>query len=938
MIHVIMEEGLSDPLNVKSEHVFVSLRDVSGTSVVLHPVCRWVLRKAFKGLTKVADYSRAGCEFLIGLGDGESQRRAREVVFEPFIKRYDNSDVKEHWQKRAQLNVSNKTSGHSHGTCAQERTAAACLIDDMAHQLGRKTYVVSACHRERSENPTYHGWYIDKDLIFQSRRDDIPRDAIVKMVDVDYYVDWSVWARHARPIALYTFVPRDVRFSNAEYSYALTPRGVQMHVNGGTTYVHQLWNYSNDFISITTRWWKKVVYSVSVKRVGDHHRLVLLTPVYSVRFFGHQFPSTPLSRMDFTFGTNGVLHTYRTTEGDVVSAGLLSSGCAVTSTTLGVDVLEAIRLRLLYSKHPTIGDVERYLRTEGDERAAINAPPLFAILTGGLRVPRSTPTDMPGSFNPQRYMILPKGGTVCDDGKPLGRALCPPIVTNPDFIPLRCTNNDVATVAVRVEEPKNHRTPVAKFERYAQEFIDLLVPINGKGCRLNIDDVIELQARPTQRGRSEKVEHWLVPPGPIRVQAFMKGESYGKPAAPRNISTVPTDHTLQLSAYTYAFKRDVLYPLGWYSPGKKPADIAARLGELASSHPFLVETDFTTFDGTKSKWLCDHVVTPMYLRWVAPENREDLKSLLEGEQRAKATTAMGVCYSTAYTTLSGSPITTDGNSCINAFVSYAAARNTMTPKMAWASLGSYAGDDGMSTTSPSSIQYVAKELGLKLKCETRQGNFTYLGRLFYQADSGNIGSVQDPERTWRKLHLSFAPRSVPDDVALANRAAGYLALDPKAPVTSDWCKAVMRITGIKGVVTIDAPYYAYCAAADRQFGGWPQMPPDLAFEAIGWRLNRSPSEVRELSDRIRCATSLADFDSLWSNPEPETPFTVVVDGQVRKGRAECLQVDSMPGVRRGRTRRVGRCARDREPAPFRGNCQMPFTDPTRSGKSKRCGT
>jgi len=292
---------------------------------------------------------RAGAAAVLGLSTGETRRRFRELLQEPFVTRYDNDDVRDYWQTRADLRLPKTTKGHSHAEAARHRTAAARLINNITDDLMRPHYVVSSCKREDPLDATYHGWFIDKDPVFKSRRDSIPKNAIVKMVDVDYYIDWNVWARKARPIILYTFVPDDVLYSNEEYSYGLTSTGVEMHVNGGATYIHQLWNYSFDHLAVKTSWGKTVVYSVSVKTVDRHHRMILLNPVYSVRFVGKYFNLTYMHRMQFSFGSTGVHHNYRTRDGEVTSLGLLSGGIAVTTVTLPGPTIEAIRIRLARS-------------------------------------------------------------------------------------------------------------------------------------------------------------------------------------------------------------------------------------------------------------------------------------------------------------------------------------------------------------------------------------------------------------------------------------------------------------------------------------------------------------------------------------------------------------------------------------------------------------
>jgi len=412
--------------------------------------------------------------------------------------------------------------------------------------------------------------------------------------------------------------------------------------------------------------------------------------------------------------------------------------------------------------------------------------------------------------------------------------------------------------------------------------------------------------------------HWIGAVNPVKVRAFMKGESYARPCDPRNISTVGAEHTSRLSAYTYPYKYDVLYPKLWYAPGKPPWMVADRIVDLFQAFAVLSETDYSRFDGTINLWLREHVERASYLLWCSPKFRADLGELLSAEINPRACTSNGLPYDPQASRLSGSPLTTDGNTEINGFVSYSAAREAgMSPEKAMSLLGSHGGDDGVSPIKPAWLVKAASDLGLKLKCVRRDNGITFLGRLFYNSSNGQRGSIQDPLRTWRKLHISFAPAYITDRQALANRAAGYRSLDPEAPVIKEWTAKVQELTGLEGSIDSDSPYFAQIAEKYPEFGGWPQLPYSDALEAIAWRLDVGVDEVADFATRVAMAVDLDGLYHLWDNPPADPTITVVLDGEVREGppsrSASILTLPTAPRIASG-----SRQARNRVLQPTRG--------------------
>jgi hypothetical protein len=844
-----------------------------------------------------------------------------------------NDSFRAKWQNSVHILDVPRRSGHPHPEAAADRTGASRAVDLLGLESGLQVYTVSWSNRDDDESSGSHLWECPRDTLYRPRSDPVPADAIIKMIDVDYYVDMHEWLAYGRPIIAYTFVPMEASYSGKEYSYHIdTENCVNMDVNGSSVWRHQVWDYDRDYVVTRTGWLTWIVSSVDVRKGSGHHRVVCLVPRKKIRFWGWLWWSSYLGRRTYSNGSF-IASKYKKEDARWVS--VLRPDLA-TSVEVREDVFDAVKIRMAESKKPTIGDVERYLRKEKYENHAVAAALLFKTIVDGCDARSGAQTaSAPDAMKPRNYQTLEP--FVTEDGREIGRAVAPPIVVNTDFVPNRSYNNDTASIQGRVTKQVNLVTPPSRYNQWAADFLKELVPEPHLGVPYSIADVIEIQDRPTQRARSEQERAWIGSEPYLTVKAFMKAESYGKVADPRNISTVPTEHTLLLSSYTYSFKADVLLDHEWYGPGKAPREVASRVVDLCSMYERITEGDFTRFDGRVSQWLRTYIERAAYLRWVNPDDRAHLAKLLDNELNASATTKEGVGYSPLYSRLSGSPLTTDANTIINVFVAYAAAREAkLSHEHAWRCLGVYAGDDSLSPIDGCHLEKASKCLGLIFKPEMRRAGtpLTFLGRLFVDPFAGRLGSVQDPDRTWRKLHLSFAPTGVSDQQALGNRAAGFLALDPCAPITSTWCRLVERCNydmygnQVIGEITADTPYYAQIYGASET---WPQAEYECALEAIEWRTGIPVSELRAYDQALESADDLRAVEGLIHNPENAAPVVAaVVDGDILEPEDSVSNVAATEPIRprkqkrpatpneRPRTNRAARGAPPQKAAGVRG--------------------
>jgi len=762
---------------------------------------------------------------------------------------------------------------HSHPRAAAGRTMAAEAIDQWIHCRGLNPYNISRSSRDGATRG-FHQFFMARDVSAEPARDRVGDKDVIKMVDVDYYVDLKFWIAEFRPILMYTFVPDSAGGRVEDANFSITSNVVDYRVDGGAHYSHSLWDYSHDFV-VVDYWWGSTVCSVETQMVSPSRRIVGLFPVYVIYTpLGWLLPGQRLGRLEMTHGKGDAKHNAIQVFDGKEDLTSVSREGERFSVTLPSDMFRAIQIRFRESKHPCIADVERFLKNyeKLDGRACVKAALLFDFLAtkvagdvstvargGQVRTQKRPPSFQTTGCNSDGYLAS-------EDGKESGRVVAPSMVTKSDVVPVDSYNNDLMCVKGRVDDVRNTTIPPGVYAEYAREFVQLVVSDPGVGVPWDLSQVRVNQDRPLQRVRAEKEWAWMTLNPDDQVKAFQKKETYGSVNHPRNISTVSTRQTLNLSCYTYAFKNDVLKKCRWYVPGLKPQEVADRVQEYASLNKVLCQTDFSRFDGTISRWLRENIERPSYLRWSAAEWESHLRSLLEADAKCHAVTRHGIRYDTDDTRLSGSPITTDGNTPINAFVSFAAYRNMgLCSTEAYDRLGLYAGDDGITGAPPAEMEKAAKDLGLKLKCEGRKEgeSVSFLGRVFL--DPWTRGdSVQDPMRTIRKLHISFSPTDIPEEVALYWRACGYLSLDPNAPLVSDWCRLVFRHlnrlhTDIEDKAekfeercVRDVPYFVQQADRDGS-GTWPQPPKDdeLAWTVVAESLGITPSELGNVITAIR---------------------------------------------------------------------------------------
>nr|WKV33382.1 MAG: RNA-dependent RNA polymerase [Riboviria sp.] len=606
----------------------------------------------------------------------------------------------------------------------------------------------------------------------------------------------------------------------------------------------------------------------------SQRRVICLTPTtwYPSVFNGLFGEPQTLKRRRITYGEANVL-TYTSTKKEksmcMVSLGVNGSP---SSVSIKYQTLIGLCLRLQQAKHPNVSDVEKYLRNDGVEEAPILAPIIYAAWEGGwYRVDYKVVNKQVACGKVSKaphYQVL--GPLLTEIGEPIGEQVWKPVVTGAAVFPRRSYNNDTQAVVGRIDNVRNTTKPKGAYVKYMREFVRAFPA--AKLDPLSISEVIEIQNRPTQRARSEQAKPW-VGNSELTVKAFMKKESYQKISDPRNISTCTTSHTLNLSTYTYQAKK-IFQTYDWFVPGLKPAEIVNAVQEFVLDTDSIMSTDYSRLDGTISAFL-RKVERGVYLRLFHSRYAKELGELLDAEVKCKATTATGKAYDPGFSRLSGSPLTTDGNTIIVAFVLYCAARKAgyIEEGEIHRIPGLVYGDDQMAKHVPEELLVaVATDLGLGLKVETaRIGQpFTYLSRVFIDAWSTKT-TIQSPLRALSKMHLSCV-RNVDPRIVARYKAEGYYVTDRCTPLISDYCLRIIADTSDVTELHLanpqlkrDANWWLTEFGSD---ASWPQDESDRdAMEFIVAKdLALEVTELRNLCERVR--------DGDWTPLEKQLPVTV----------------------------------------------------------------
>ena len=805
-------------------------------------------------------------------------------------------------------------------------------------RLGFEPYVISPSPREKDIDGT-RMFYGLADMRQQFKHDPLSDKHIIVMTDVDYYVDMEALLSYARPVLMYSFTPQKVSGKVLDGYFTIADDMVHYRVTGGKDVRHQIWNYNQDTVyscnplltfrstilhaiqEVTGYGWlrRRISNATGIFKflftivgldlpggyrctsstidqfyVGEHRNIISIVPFASCSddVIDHSKFGARLQRMRYKQQTESIPNQqgvkpvfnvlrYISRDGPMLSLGLEGQLASLTAPLADVESLIVAHIQ---TKTANLSDTVRRSKLSDMQAALLHYYISSTVTTVADEVHK------PGQLA-RHYQATGKDEvSTLEKGKEYAIEYAPGPLTQSAVFPTESLSNEMATIRGRLDEPqraaKKREKITPKHYRWAADFVSLMVGDVGLGYPYPMSYVEERQQKPLQRARNEQGR--MHNDYNMRVSAFQKREAYNAPNDPRNISTVPHNHNIRLSSYTYAFKDDVLRKQAWYMPCRTPQEIADAVQNLAAENDELVETDYGRFDGTFLKWIRLNVEHAVYKRWVANEAKSELTFLLGNELAPKAATKGGIKYHPDCTRLSGSPTTTDGNSICNAFVSYVANRMSgMTSADAYKHIGLAYGDDGLrgGSVTDDLIAKAASDLGFDLKVcnRARRGQpVSFLSRVFADAWS-SPASMQSPLRTLLKLHTSVDAVTPVDQVGWAKTTA-YLVTDGQTPFISNWCKAYQRNSIVKcgPAITTDVPYWV--VNQDDLEHPWPQDSSDVWVSLVAQDLGVSTSE---LTDHIATLDAyegpISGMPRLTTNVPLNPKLTVTLDGEVHAG-------------------------------------------------------
>lgn len=721
--------------------------------------------------------------------------RARAKSIEANMERFD--DKRNSFRKLALGKVFKHTTAHSHPLCAAARTHAADWCEDLGKEMSKKTFSISMAPRELKKGGSgNHYFYFSKDLAMPAVVKDIPNDSIIKLIDVDYYVNIPALIAKMQPIIIYTFVPKTMAGVNSEYAWYVKDGQMVTQISGGASYKHELWNYDTDHVSYNfgpfwNNW--RITALIEMRDTHDENRkLIFIQPMSRCwSSSSAHIPERPLERK-FLDSPQTILTQTLDPPTVHMQVPTLNVNVSIPMDSFSTCVLR-YRHAVTLKHPPLVSDFERVFLSVGVQQASLAAACFVNLMESGHdgHVPWTTvPKVEPTAYTPIGDLLLE---TPKETAETIGQSLFPTAA-----VPTRSQNSDFSMLKGRILDVAARDSPPLNDEDFLilEHFCARLSKDSGDTPGTIVpqlsSEVRDQQPRPTQKAGNHQVEH-LVGTERKGIKTFQKSEVYAKLTAPRNIMNISSEHRIRLSSYTYALAK-VFKKLKFYAFGRNPGDLAQLLCDYARSNEYLIPSDISKMDGS-TNFRCEQVYAYICCFFLNEEGREDFLRLRNNEIDAPCKTATGVKFKSGNMTASGSPSTTGRNTMIVAFAMYRALYLKFHCfDIAYAKLGIFGGDDGLQGSLE--CEEMAKgfdHFNLAVKCEKVFGphSINFLGRDFLDPWTTEV-CIADVPRQLPKLHVSIT-KGLDTRVALRRKAEALEITDANTPVLRAWMRAVMRI-------------------------------------------------------------------------------------------------------------------------------------------------
>lgn len=887
-----------------------------GASTVILSAYLWSRRRQIVGYVAIGPYPTA-------LVSGWARGLQRALVD------WTRRDVEIDWYPAnfSPTMTPRRASDNGHPVSGAVRDAARTLIMDAIDALGGKKFEISPGKRTSYDGRFVHQHYAVDDLHAPVQQEYPVAGEVVVCIDVDYYLtNPDDYFGVECPIILHTFSPRKVAGMDGDSPFRIMGDEVHYQVSGGANWTHQVWDWCGfgEFLEFNVRItnvWQWLLSCVGIRKVlyqKVHHArpwsdcrdraLVWCLPqrtCYRFTWLKHDLHARRLKRIKFSDDSRPGWNSLVSLDDDnqlMISFGRQGEDATVEMPKVHFDVLmglqssQSVTSRMIgfkYTDPAVLALTGQYYR-----KGVADAPDCHRVAR-----PSNVRVHWPAAIEAE----LPETSA---------RSYAGALVTDENLVPMIKRWEVLSTsLERRVEFVRNSKVPPRKYQRYAEEFVRLVVPIAGEGVPLSLEGTAEQLDKPSQVLAVKQIWETVDMPCRRLIECFLKNEPCMKPG--RIISSfADARFLLCFSSYTLRFRDEVLHSEDnqkWFCPGSTPERIAERVTEYVSRVDEPSEGDYSNLDGSVSSWLQRRVMNAVYLRYFHRRYHKDLvvylEMLVNCPARAKR---FNFQYDAGVGVKSGSPTTCDLNTVCGGFVQYCAVRDTLPdlePKEAFQLLGLAFGDDGLfDRRFRNAWVRAAGALGLTLKVEpfVPAEGVCFLARVF--PDPWNTTtSFQDPLRTWRKLHLTFRDPNIPVATAAVDRVEGYLVTDSLTPVTSDYCRMVVRTLGpsaesvevrhSRKTVDREKPYWLTVG------GSWPQAERDvpLMLQCISARTGIDAEKLQFVAAQLQSAATAWSFPAINRDDEPN-PYrdTLDIDAQPADGEVDLRTFSSDQHVQRGR--------------------------------------
>lgn len=599
----------------------------------------------------------------------------------------------------------------------RNRYNATRFIDRVCQELAGpdKRYDVSISHRETRRGIRGARMVIaPNDLYAEPRYDHIQSLDVVTFVDTDYYVtdeELSSYAGHH--MVLYSLCPDGLAGEGPNSAWRFVDETTVVEsVAGGTDYIHPVWDWNRDKL-VLSRGCFTYFYEVVQHDVGSARKVTVLIlrktvyiPYAIMKVIVPGIDTLRLRRMEVERHQRYLVGIFGTPGKRKVN--LLPVGSIdIPATKIDTRHWEALAIKAKGINPDTKkasllpSDVQQYMRLIKDETEVIKNDQHFTVsdyFTSCYQKPRELTFQC--STNARGEIV----DEVCEQ---VIEPVAPPIVPHA-VAPATSNNNVERSMGTRLADIINEVRFDDEMQQYAREFAALIVPDKMVGRLVPLDDntVKEKQNRPQQvaarrnitKGRIDHHNTIGGKPYKLQTEAFPKRDANLKPGDIRLIQKVPEHHMLGLSSFMYPMATYMKQKHGrFYMPGKTPQRVAQSLQNCYRARGALRGGDYSRMDGRTSIDYRKYVSTPILMRAFPEVYHEHLGKMLQSEEIATVKHyKSGSVVETQGAVLSGSSLTTFGNTMHSAFNEYAARRKAgQSPEEALKAMGLYYGDDSL---------------------------------------------------------------------------------------------------------------------------------------------------------------------------------------------------------------------------------------------------